>query len=333
MERTNPVSQDTIASKALEALQKAKNDQEENKKTNSDDITSLNKLLQWSTANSDPNANVAGPSEVLHKTAEDLEKDREWLDAAFPDMFAEIKGMVRMLTEEKLDDDMTVEVLEGLQEYFMDLNYAVNIDKIGALDAVLRCAESDSADVRATAVWVIGTAMQDLQEVKDLMMAKEAHVLLTERLKEDNAKVRAKAVMASSALIRHSSEDMQSKFKQVGGMAILRRLLSDDNVQVRRRARFFLQHAPATGNSDFVADLLVDRNAMVALSSSIEELDVEDVADVEAAVGALDVLVESDKQGLLQVAPELPGILDALAAKAEDFDLKELLTGLAGRVG
>ena len=330
MDGAEPVNDGSFAAKALEALQRAKQEKEANKSITADEITSMNKLLQWSAAHSDPDASAKPEN---HKTVAELKKDREWLDAAFPDMFAEIKALIKMLSDEKLDDDMTVEVLESMQEYFMDLNYAVNIDKLGALDPVLECTESESADVRATAVWVIGTSMQDLMEVKNLFMAKDVHIMLIERLKEDSARVRAKAVMASSALLRNSSQDIRDKFDEAGGMKALRTVLSDEDVQVRRRARFFLQHAPETQNGQFVDALLTDRNAMAAFSSSVEQLDVEDVADVEAAVGALDVLVGNEKQALLQVAPELPGILDTLAERCSDLDLKELLSGLAGRMG
>lgn len=335
MDKGHPPSQGSVAAAALDALQQRKAEGEAQKAIAGEDVSSLNKLLQWSTANS---ANDSGiPSEgyqkAVEKDPEQVEADRQWLDAAFPDMYAEIKVLIGMLEKEDVSTDETVDVLEGLQEYFADLNYAVNIDKLGALDPILRCTKEESACVRAAAVWVLGTALQDLDEVKQTFMKKDGHLVLAEALKDADATVRAKAVMASSALLRNSDQDIHRKFKEAGGVMSLRYLISDANVQVRRRARFFLQHAPVTGNAAFVTDLLVDRNAIAAFSESFEQLSLDDVFDVEAAVGALGVLVDADKQGLLQVAPELPGIVDALVEKCGDHDLSDMLAGLSSRLG
>lgn len=328
-----PVQPDSVGAAALEALQKARAKQDADKAAAGEDITSLNKLLQWSTAQSDNSAQSSTSKHVPAKSPAQLERDKEWLDAAFPDMYAEIKALVKILKQQDLDGETVVDALEGLQEYFLDLNYAVNIEKIDAVDPVLSRFRSERPAIRAAAIWVVGTAMRDLQEVKDIFMRHDIHVLLAQSLKDDDDKVRAKAVMASSALLRHSTTDIQSQFDEAGGSAALHLALSDANIQVRRRARFFLQHALATGNATFVEQLITDRNAVVALSTSVQQLDVNDVADVEAAVGALTVLVETDLQGLLQVAPELPGIVDSLANKCDNPGLAELLSSLANRMG
>lgn len=332
MDRAQPISQGTTAAAALEALQKRKGEEEAKNVIAGNDLTSLNKLLQWGAANSvNPDGDAAESSNP--KSNQDLAKDREWLDAAFPDMFAEVKKLVDVLQTEDLADAEKVEVLMGLEEYFVDMNYAVNIEKLGALQPVLQCTESENAPVRAAAIWVLGSALQCVQEVKDLFMKRDGHIVLSRCLMDDDAKVRAKAIMASSALLRHSPQDIQEKFRLAGGEASLRRLLSDAHTQVRRRARFFLQFAPGTGNESFVRNLLADRNAIALLSDSIANVDVDDVDDVEAAVGAMKVLVDMDRQGLLQVAPELPGVIDELVTKCMDPDSSDSLKDLATLLG
>ncbi|CAN8062864.1 unnamed protein product [Agarophyton chilense] len=336
MNKQNPSAAQGIGpvSDAMEALQKAKEQKEAEKVLKGENIASLNQLLQWSTAHSgDPTCkNSEDRRKAAKKTSEQLNKDREWLDKAFPDAFSEIKELIRILREEALEDEAKVQVLEGIQEYFMDLNYAINIEKLGALEPVMECLASDSPAVRAAAFWVLGSAMRDLQEIKDLIMERERYKALVTGLRDANGLVRAKAVMATSALLRHSSQNLQNKFNEAGGMSSLRSLLCDKNPQVRHRTRFFLQHARETGNADFVSDLLDDQVSIAALLSSIEEVDADNVADVEAAVGAIDVLVETDKMGLLRLAPELPGIIDALSAKSEDHDLRDILQRLATRL-
>lgn len=336
MEEAKPLSSGSTAAAALEALQKAKAATEAEGVIAGDDLTSLNKFLQWSTAHSvPPTESSAGREKVVSKTPEQLATDREWLDTAFPDMFGDVKRLVALLTDEKnpLTTEEKVEALESLEELFADLNYAVNIDKLGALEPILECAAAEQAEVRTAAVWALGSALQDLQEVKEVFMKRDGHETLARCLADENHKVRAKAVMASSALLRNSSKEIRDRFAEIGGIAALRRVLADDNIFVRRRARFFLQHAPVTGNEEFIKGLLEDQNAVAALSESVAALDVEDVADVEAAVGALQVLVDTDRQGLLRVAPELPGVIDELVAKCGDVDLAESLSKLAGSIG
>lgn len=336
MEAGKRVSSGSTAAAALEALEKARAEKESKGVISGEDITSLNKFLQWSTANTTKTEQpVSGPNKAVEKTPKQLAADREWLDAAFPDMFGDVKRLVSLLTDENnpLSAEEKVEALEALEETFVDLNYAVNIDKLGALQPILECATAEEPEVRAAAVWALGSALQDLQEVKDVVMQRDGHETLAKCLLDSNAKVRAKAVMASSALLRNSTGEIRERFAEVGGTASLRRLLADDNVLVRRRARFFMQHAKATGNETFVRDLLDDRNSIGAFSDSISALDVEDVADVEAAVGALQVLVEIDKSDLLRVAPELPGVIDQLISRCADADLAESLSSLADSMG
>lgn len=321
---------------ALGALRSSRAKREAEEVVAGRDLSSLNKMLQWSTAHSAPISEPSlGREKAAQKTPEQLAADREWLDGAFPDMFADVNRLIVLLKDEEnpLSVDETVEALEGLEEYFSDLNYAVNIDKLGALELLMGNVNSPHARVRAAAIWVLGSAMRDLEEVKELIMQRNGHQVLADRLDDEDCTVRAKAVMASSALLRHSKKEWRDQFAAVGGSMKLRRLLADENIQVRRRARFFLQHASQTGNEDFVKDLLSDRVSVANLSQSISELDVDDVADVEAAVGALTVLAETDRQGLLQVAPELPGVIDNLASRCNDQDLRDTLTNLASVLG
>lgn len=323
-------------SAALEAFRASQASREAEQVISGNDLTSLNKFLQWSAAHSaPPEEQSEGRAKALAKSSDQLAADREWLDAAFPDMFADVKRLVTLLTEDKqpLSTEETVVALEGLEEYFADLNYAVNIDKLGALTPILHNAKAQQPAVRVAALWALGTAMKDLEEVKNIVVEKGGISVLHDALADEDAKVRAKAVMASSALLRHAKDDIKQKFDQAGGTKALRGLLADEDVTVSRRARFFLQHAQHTGNDDFVQGVLADRVAVAALAKALAGLNVGDVADVEAAVGAMKVLAERDGMGLLQVAPEIPGVVDQLSVDCSDEQLKEMLSGLAELLG
>lgn len=319
----------TTTAAAIEAHHSAKDASQSQRVAQGQDLTSLNRLLQWSTANtaSSPTDQPSPPSTTPTQAA----RDREWLDAAFPDMFAGVRNLATQLEDATTVDDR-LSALENLQEFFLDLNYAENIEKLGVLTPVLQCARDDNPEIRAAAVWVLATAMQNLSNVKAAVLRGGGARVIADRLVDDHPPVRAKAVMAASALLRHADQSIHLAFDQVNGPVALRARLADPHVQTRRRARFFLQHAPVTGNEAFVDQLLTDRGAVAAFSATIAEVDGADVADVEAAVGALAVLADRDLQGLLQVAPELPGVLDALGARCDDEDCTDQVTSLASQM-
>lgn len=335
----------TQAESALQAHQAAKEAREAQRSISGDQIQSLNQLLQWSTANSSTPAQADNPTahtdvdvpagtdngpDDSQKTVDQLRKDREWLDAAFPDVYEGIRTLVNNL--DSSSRDVQLDALESLQEFFLDLNYAVNIEKVGALDPVLRLCDDDDDEIRTAAMWVVGTAMKDLPEVKAMFLACDVHLVLARRLADVSDSVRAKAVMAASALLRHADVHTIRNCDHAGTSAALRANLADSHAQTRRRARFFLQHAPETGNTSFVSSLLEDRPAIAAFSSSLSEVDPDDVADVEAAIGALNVLINRDVNVLLQVAPELPGILDELSTRCTDDDLIALIREASSRL-
>ncbi|CDF39706.1 unnamed protein product [Chondrus crispus] len=102
MEQGKPVSANSTATAALEALQKARTEKEAQGVISGNDITSLNKFLQWSTANTTKPEQASSGDKATEKTEEQLAADREWLDAAFPDMFADVKRVFAKLTKEKI---------------------------------------------------------------------------------------------------------------------------------------------------------------------------------------------------------------------------------------
>lgn len=335
-----------LSSHAVQALQAHNSAKESASQQNqvpkkTEDIKSLNQLLQWATANSAESPSTTSAPKVeegsggRRRMAGELEQDREWLDAAFPDMYAGIRDIIKHLEENKeLSADDRVGMLEDLQEYFVDLNYAVNIDKIGALKPILRIAShSEDARERATAIWILGTCMQHLNEVKQLFLGHDVHSIISMALQQSQPDiVRAKAVMASSALLHHPTPEIIEAFQSVNGYKLLQACLADTHCQTRRRAQFFLQHARNTGNQTFLDQFMLDPNAIAAFSGSFNHLDVEDYVEIETAMGALDVVVESNVQALLQVSPELPGIIDNLLSRCSDADLCDLIRGVADRL-
>lgn len=342
----------SVIDDAVASLRAAKDKEDGKRVAEGKDITSLNRLLQWGAANSAPPADDAtGENEADTKQpsteadAERIRKDREWLDAAFPDMFGGIKRLADILAGKpvkrmdgdgketiELDDGMRVEVLNEIEEYMADLNYATNITKLGVLDTVLKHTAHENASVRAAAFWVLGTAVQDFPEAKAQVVAGGAVPMLVAGLSDSDMQPRAKACMAVSSLLKHASPSIIDTFRSSGGAAPLRKALTDDSAQIRRRVMFFVEHAHVSGNDWFVDDVAADEATLTALVKSLEQVDVSECDQIEQICGALDAIAAHDRTSLVDVAPHLPGVLDRLARGVSDSETRERVAALSNRI-
>lgn len=324
------------AAQALQAHNTAKQASQAGVPQRTEDITSLNKLLQWAAANSaedkdaKPGATNTTSAAKAPLPVDQLRKEREWLDAAFPDVNEGLRQLVSQLDSE--DASVRLDALSELQEFFLDLNHAVNIERLGALPPLMRLASpsNDNTEERALAVWCLGTAMQHVDSLKRLFVERRVHELIAAALTDSSTPpaVRAKAVMAASALLRNAGDKVTTAFDDAGGTAALCRAASDEHVPTRRRARFFLAHA----SPDFVARFVADGPAVAAFADSLADLSADDYADVEPAMGAVDAIVDADAHTVIQVAPELPGVIDALLARCEDEDIIAMIRRTAAKL-
>jgi hypothetical protein len=309
-------------------------------------LTSMNRLLQWGAANSSgPGAAAEAARALTARTPAELRKDREWLDAAFPDMFGEVKHLTSLLTgvpvtpdgpvpapPSQLSDETLVDILNGLEEFMADLNYATSIAKLGTLAPVVDLATHRTPAVRAAALWVLGTAMQDVADVKAQVLAGGGLPPIVAGLTDAHHAPRAKACMAASALLRHAGQDVRRAFVDAGGLAPLRSALVDETPSVRRRAQFLLQHAHKTGLSWFADEVLRADGAAAALVAGLGRVDPADCAMVEAAAGALAALADHDRIRLLDAAPTLPGVIARARAGAAEADTRAQLDALLSKL-
>lgn len=342
---------ETIPSHAAQALQ-AHNSRKQSGQSKApettEEITSLNRLLQWATANTEEKEPTNEGATTLTTTTASTETnetkkksnfenitqaDREWLDAAFPDVYEGLREIVKQLDSEKPDE--RIDALSDLQEFLMDLNYATNIDKFGALDPLIRLSrpdEGNSTEERSLAIWCLGTASQHLNSIKLLLISNDVHLLIANTLSDPSTppQVLAKAVMASSALLRDSSDEVIEAFEEAGGMKGLRLALSNDHVGTRKKVRFFYAHC---GNAKFVDDLIYgDGYALGLFIDSLKRVDVDDYADCETAMDAVKTVIERDVQKVLQVGPELPGNVDELLGRCTDEDIRDIIQKVAGKL-
>lgn len=336
----------STAEAALAALQSAREDGKSDDVAKGEGLTSLNRMLQWSAANaSGPDAAAQTAERLQARAPEQLKEDRAWLDAAFPDMFSDVKHLTSQLTgkpvspdkpkpapPETLSDEMLIDILNGIEEYMADLNFAVNITKLGTLEPVVKLATHKTPSVRAAALWVLGTSMQDVDDVKTQVIAGGGVPPIVSGLSDSHHAVRAKACMATSALLKHGGHGVQKAFVDAGGVAPLLATTGDSTPTVRRRSQFLLQHAHSAGLAWLVDALLNDGESVKRLVGALESADAADSGDVEASVGAIGAVADHDRIRLLEHAPSLPGVISKIRAAVDVAETRQELDKLLAKL-
>lgn len=285
-----------------------------------DDLTSLNKLLQWGAANSAPATNApAAPADVAA-----LASDRAWLDAAFPDMNAGIKAAISALNA-ALEADNAADAASSLahvEEYMADLNYARNITPLRVLPPVLTSLRHSDASVRAAALWAMGSLLQDMPENCTAVSKAGGLPAIAALLDDENAAVRAKAVRAASALLRAAPCEVREEFRKVGADAKLVAAVGDTDARVRSRCCFFLANSAHSGNAWLLDAVRDDDEVLLIAVKGADESSIEHVA------GALQALVERDRAALRVSKPTLVEELPALKERCTDDDTSAIIEGV-----
>ncbi|KAA8498017.1 Hsp70 nucleotide exchange factor FES1 [Porphyridium purpureum] len=299
-------------------------------------IQSLNELLKVAVEHTAVDAQghtaLSGltPEQIAEKRAF-IEQNKGVLDALFPDVYAQIRELKDVLLDDARQAADHIGALLALEEYMEDRNYAINIQKTGVLDAAVRRAQNslgshaDASTVRVAAVSLLGSAMQDDDEVKALVASHpDALQVVVGALSDADPSVRAKGVRAISALLRNSPEHSDA-VKALGGVEALAACINDAQSEVvRRRARFFTAKAPRTQNLWFVRDICeLDGGAAVRLVvRDVGNLPADQVGDLEDAVELIKVCASCEHGRALLKSENCVDVINRLEERVEDKELK-----------
>jgi len=305
--------------------------------------------------------------EILEKRKR-LQESKGILDELFPDVYAQIREMVDAVKSDTEPFDRKILALSGLQEYMEDRNHAINIVKVGILSAVLDIFAQVSAslppsqsnaeagitkdkelkgtqlisvpksidsftseqltEIRKMCVWIIGSALQDDDEVKGIIVGANGVDPVIKSLSDPVAEIRAKAVHASAALLKNAPQ-YANLFELWGGAEKLAACVNDPDRQVRSRCLFFLQNALATKNQWFVEYVCVwkDGQTVGQLVDSMTTLDPDDIGPIEDVVRCCKTLASSDAGRELLRKDDVTSKLKQLETRVSDEELlKEIST-------
>lgn len=125
--------------------------------------------------------------------------------------------------------DARVASLLVLQELVEDIDNARDLGVAGGFKEVLKLLQSDEVRIQSHALWVLGTAAQNVEEMqRHLCIEVEAMgPILRLLVASSSVEVRAKALYACSALVRAYPAG-QRQFEETGGVSALVELLATE---------------------------------------------------------------------------------------------------------
>jgi len=208
---------------------------------------SLNEMLKWGISNSDP--------EQLQKMAQSGRQpsqiDREVMDMLLGEpIVAKMRACLGKLpsSDGELPNGLEVAfgAMEELEYYVEDIDNAVDMAKIGGLQALMGCLTSDRMDpeLREAACGVLAVSLQNNPKVQDACVTHEVLGPLLSLLHGvDEAQLlplRQKALLAISALVRSSSSALDQLIATPSSLSTLVSLAAEADAKLRRRALFLL---------------------------------------------------------------------------------------------
>eukprot|EP00871_Galdieria_phlegrea_P003125 jgi/Galph1/3813/GphlegSOOS_G2445.1 len=298
--------------------------------------TLLNWSIEHSTAPQQPSGNEESSSSSGLTLQEQVVLNRKWLDAVIPNDAEAMRKLGEQVGDPNVTHEERAQALGDLETYIEDINNAINMDKVGALQPVLECLEAKHpSEVRSKAFEVVGTALQDSTEVRQTFMNYEQGIpLLVEGLKDSQPKVRAKAVRAVSALLRNFPMAIGPFRAAKGGEELVRMATSDNDRAVRHRVLFFLEHCLESNNEWFAVEIAASPISVACIVDRLrlrqrDQLDQAiDMSELEAIVGALTTLASLSKTATTLYDAGISEVLTELETREMHSDLKEKIVQL-----
>lgn len=130
--------------------------------------------------------------------------------------------------------------LQVIEEYVEDLNYAIDLHKMGGFPVIISCLESPHASLRAGAASLIGSICQNMEYCQTQMLKLNILSKLIHMLEYDQMdKCKVKALYAISCLIR-DFPDGAKEFERNDGFSVLMRAIQTGEEKLIVKSVFLL---------------------------------------------------------------------------------------------
>ncbi|KAL3233790.1 Hsp70 nucleotide exchange factor FES1 [Nakaseomyces bracarensis] len=244
----------------------------------------MEKLLHWSIAN------AQGDKEAIDKAgAPDPKLLEQLFGGGGPDDPTLMKEAMAVITNPEADLENKLIAYENFEMLIENLDNANNIENMKLWEPILSTLDYDEADLRATGLSVIGTAVQNNTPSQDNFIKYEGSVeKLIDIAKNKNEKneVRIKALYALSNLIRNHEKAAQV-FSSCNGLDALPVVLNDTNATPKLKLRaisVFSAFLSAVTIDEKLLDTLRKDNVLVSTIENLGSTDNVNLIDRVLAV-------------------------------------------------
>ncbi|SCU93299.1 LAME_0F03312g1_1 [Lachancea meyersii CBS 8951] len=215
----------------------------------------MDKLLHWSVANSQ------GDAEAAKKAGQPDPKLLQQLFGGGPDEPALMKQAIVVITNPEAELEAKLIAFDNFEMLIENLDNANNIENLKLWEPLIGVLQSPEPELRAFALSVIGTAVQNNAKSQENFLKYE-HGLpqLIKIAKDANEKtdVRTKAFYALSNLVKHNA-DSYAQFDKHHGLDVIAPVLCDpkatDKLKLRVLALTTALMTSTTINETFMATL------------------------------------------------------------------------------
>ncbi|SCW01259.1 LAFE_0D08636g1_1 [Lachancea fermentati] len=193
----------------------------------------MEKLLHWSIAN------AQGDKDAAERAGQPDPKMLQQLFGGGPDEPTLMKEAMAVITNQDAELDDRLTAFDNFEMLIESLDNANNIENLKLWIPLISMLKDKEADLRAFALSVIGTAVQNNSDAQQNFLRYDgglSQIISLANDSEEKLQVRVKAFYALSNLIRHDRSGYE-KFAQLGGLDIISPTLTDPDAKEKLHLR------------------------------------------------------------------------------------------------
>ncbi|KAJ4773238.1 Hsp70 nucleotide exchange factor FES1 [Rhynchospora pubera] len=295
-------------------------------------FSTLDSMLQWAIGHSDPAklkekaeyTEKLSPEEILSKQSE-IKELMEKLK-----MPSDAELMKIAIADLNNSSSSTQERLHALNELLVlvePIDNALDMDKLGGLEAVIKELKDIESEIRTASAWVLGKASQNNVVVQDQVLGYGALTRLMKMVQSSYTEEAVKAFYAISALIRNN-ERGQELFYLEGGDVLLQDMLTNSSIDIRLQKKVVFLVADLADyqattsandkNNNHMLSLLSDRVFLKSVVDLSVKRDLDLQEKVLMAVRSLLHLAPTEARDLKEFCG-LDQVLERMRVQLEDL--------------
>ncbi|CAN4090254.1 unnamed protein product [Withania somnifera] len=281
-------------------------------------FSSLDGMLQWAIGHSDPRVLKERSEDVKRMTPEELQNRQTELKELMerlkmPSDAQLMKIAVNDLDNSSLPLEHHLRALEELLELVEHIDNAIDLQKLGGFNVLIRILNHSEPEIRTATAWVLGKACQNNPIVQKQVLELGALRMLMKMVKSRTTEEAVKALFAISALIRNNVNG-QNLFYYEGGDTMLQEILSNSNLDIKlhKKSLFLIADLAETLlENDGVAEVSVFSNRLL-LKAIVDSMASTDLDLEEKALYAIKNILQlgSTEVQLFREHCELSGALE-----------------------